>query len=219
MSTIKDCLRRIYDGTCVPKGGLLPADHGMIVTSAVRFNHRPEVLAGILYRESRGGEILDDNGKGDQGHGFGLMQIDDRSFPAFCKSESWRLPAKNVEFGATVLYMKRSYLVNHISLAGDELERAAICAYNCGEGNVEKSIKAGEDPDSRTAGKDYGKSVLQYADIYRAIIEEKEASRPAPVAVLTPVKIETGSLGFFAFLMDLLKKLFGRRIPKENVNG
>lgn len=34
----------------------------------------PEIIAGIISRESRFGLLLDAEGKGDHGHGFGLCQ-------------------------------------------------------------------------------------------------------------------------------------------------
>lgn len=125
-------------------------------------------------RETWGGEskwldVPGPGGRGDHGHGHGLMQIDDRSFLEFCKSENWKDPAKNIEFGAHVLAQKRVYLSQKKSVTGMDfdLERASIAAYNCGEGNVWKSIKAGEPIDSRTTGKDYSKAVLEYAEAYR----------------------------------------------------
>jgi murein DD-endopeptidase MepM/ murein hydrolase activator NlpD len=46
--------------------------------AARRFNLPPALLAAIASRESRGGSVLR-NGYGDNGHGFGLMQVDDRN--------------------------------------------------------------------------------------------------------------------------------------------
>ena len=47
-----------------------------------QFGLPPALLAAIASRESRGGNVLDAKGEGDNGHGFGLMQVDDRNpFP------------------------------------------------------------------------------------------------------------------------------------------
>jgi hypothetical protein len=46
--------------------------------------------------------------------------------------------------------------------------RAAVAAYNTGPGNVEKSIKAGRDVDSSTAGHDYSKDVFSRAAWFKA---------------------------------------------------
>jgi LysM repeat protein len=50
--------------------------------AARTFHLPPALLAAIASRESRGGAVLDSKGEGDGGHGFGLMQVDDRNpFP------------------------------------------------------------------------------------------------------------------------------------------
>lgn len=151
--------------------------HPALVAAAAQYGHRVEVLAGILMRESRGGEALDSMLLGDGGHGHGLMQIDDRSFPAFCQSEDWRDPDKNITFGASVLDAKRSFLSQRLRLAADELERAAIAAYNCGEGRVLQSYFEGEDLDTHTAHGDYSRNVLELAQAYA---EQEPKPEPIP---------------------------------------
>jgi hypothetical protein len=47
--------------------------------AARRVSLPPALLAAIASRESRGGAALDADGLGDNGHGFGLMQVDDRN--------------------------------------------------------------------------------------------------------------------------------------------
>ena len=75
---------------------------------ALAWGHRTEVLAGIMCRETRGGtspllDVQGPAGRGDGGHGHGLMQIDDRSFPDFCRSVQWSDARLNIDFGARVL--------------------------------------------------------------------------------------------------------------------
>ena len=48
------------------------------------------------------------------------------------------------------------------------LVRAAVAAYNCGVGNVHKSIAEGKDPDYRTARGDYSRDVLRRMELLRA---------------------------------------------------
>lgn len=150
---------------------------GFLDLAAMQYRHRPEVLAGICMRETEGGEspyldVRGPAGRGDNGHGHGLMQIDDRSFPEFCASEDWKSPAQNIMFGARVLDQKRRTIVrlcirDGIELTLPDLERAAIASYNAGEGNVFKSIKAGESVDFHTAHRNYSQSVLEYARAYK----------------------------------------------------
>ena len=144
----------------------------LILASAQKHDWRPEIIAGILSRESRFGLLLDDEGKGDSGHGHGLMQIDDRSFGDWLAGHDWADPAVNIEMGVRILTDKYNYLndkglLNNMSEA--EAERAAVAAYNCGEGNVRKVIEAGDDIDSRTAGHDYSADVLARAQQFKEI--------------------------------------------------
>ena len=151
----------------------------MIVEAAAKHRHRPEVMAGIVMRETQGGlsPLLDrpgPEGRGDRDtegryHGHGLCQIDDRSFPEFCAGPDWKDAAKNIEKGAWVVGRKRAFLAARtlgLKLTDDDLERAAIAAYNAGEGRVLKAVEQGRDPDSCTAHGDYAAAVLRYAELY-----------------------------------------------------
>lgn len=177
--TDRECLEYIRDHYGV-----------LLAASASGWGHRPEVLAGIMCRETRGGTspLLDmpgANGCGDNGHGHGLMQIDDRSFPDFCESGRWRDPAANIEKAAEVLFEKTLYLsvrAPKYHLIPADIERASIAAYNCGQGNVIRALDAGYDLDYYTAHQDYSKKVLEYAAIYASL----EVDHLVPPAVTVP---------------------------------
>lgn len=151
----------------------------MISETAYKHRHRPEVMAGIVMRETHGGlsPLLDrpgPEGRGDRDktgryHGHGLCQIDDRSFPEFCAGPEWKDAAKNIAMGARVLGRKRAFLASRtlgFRLTNDDLEKASIAAYNAGEGRVLKAIEQRRDPDTCTAHGDYAAAVLAYADVY-----------------------------------------------------
>ena len=135
----------------------------MIVASATKHQWPPEIIAGILSRESRFGLILDADLKGDGGHGHGLMQIDDRSFGDWLAANDWTDPATNIEEGVKILTGKYNYLAGQgllDNLSEADAQRASVAAYNCGEGNVAKMLRSGQDVDTRTAGGDYSADVL-----------------------------------------------------------
>jgi hypothetical protein len=151
----------------------------MIAEAAAQHRHRPEVMAGIVMRESQGGlsPLLDRPGPAGRGdrdavgrwHGHGLCQIDDRSFPEFCAGPDWRDAAKNIAMGARVLGRKRAFLAGRtlgFRLTNDDLEKASVAAYNAGEGRVLQAIGQGRDPDTCTAHGNYAAAVLAYADVY-----------------------------------------------------
>jgi hypothetical protein len=92
------------------------------------------------------------------------MQIDDRSFADWLRTNDWTSPIINIRKGAQVLKQKRSYLKTRFpNLPDDQLWAASIAAYNTGEGNVAKSLAAGKPVDSTTAGGDYSSAVLAMA--------------------------------------------------------
>jgi membrane-bound lytic murein transglycosylase MltF len=138
-----------------------------ISEAAAAHDWRPEIIAGIISRESRFGLLLDPRkpggnpaGTGDNGHGHGLMQIDDRFHREFIRRGQWTDPAANIAYGVRVLTEYYDWLSDHAELRGDDLEAAAIAAYNCGPGNVRKSLEQGRHWDARTTGGDYSADVL-----------------------------------------------------------
>lgn len=126
----------------------------------------PFILVAIMERETQSGtaKALDKpgpGGRGDFGHGHGLMQIDDRSFGPWLRSNNWADPYVNIKKGAQVYKGKLAYIRSKVpGLSESEYVRAAIAAYNTGEGNVVKSLKAGRDVDSTTAHGNYSADVL-----------------------------------------------------------
>lgn len=145
----------------------------------------PFLLFAIMSRESNYGLALSSNMTGDAGHGRGLMQIDDRSDTAWLNANPWKDAYTNIKRGAQILNMKLAYFLlggngtvtvpdSYASrlgtsggdyqdprpLSGDMLARAGVAAYNSGQGAVLYALAAGYDPDSFTAGGNYGADVL-----------------------------------------------------------
>jgi hypothetical protein len=106
-----------------------------------------KILAGVMDRESNGENVI-----GFDGHGMGLMQIDDR-YHAFASGPDALNPAANVMEGAKIL---RYY---YDQAKGDL--RRGIAAYNTGA-----SAFASADPDSTTTGGNYSLDVLNRVATY-----------------------------------------------------
>ena len=152
------------------------------------FKYPEEIMGGLVCRET-GGIIAEHMGKmtlaqissisrGDYSqrkgetekiyHGYGFPQIDIGSYREFVRSGDWKDPLKAMIMCLKVLEEKRRYIQGKLShLAGEDLLRAILAAYNCGQGNVVKVLKAGQDVDSRTAGGDYSKAILDYSTDYQ----------------------------------------------------
>ena len=162
---------------------------------------RPAVVAAIMQRESQGGlspllDAMGPEGRGDHGHGHGLMQIDDRWHRAFIASGQWRDPYASIAYAVSLLADNFSVLraAKLSSLAyPDERERAAIAAYNCGAGAVLKAARAcpTKDIDAYTTHGNYSAEVLRLAEIYVDLVklaspptvQDAVATSPAPDAV------------------------------------
>lgn len=160
------------------------AEHRQLALAAATRHELPLcVLAGVASRESGWGLHLDPRGPAgtgdriprgvrpplrpgalppDGGYGRGLMQIDFDSHE-FARGPDWRDPGANLMYGASVLSQSRAILQRSLSLSQSELMRAALAAYNCGPGNVMRALRSARDADFFTAGRDYGRDVLNRA--------------------------------------------------------
>ncbi len=155
---------------------LLEQWRSFILESAAKHGVRPEVLAAIIWRESRGGDALTPKGPagtGDGGHGRGLCQVDDRFHKEFVDAlidgtPAWQLPGVNIDYGASIL---ASFLK---CFHGDEA--LAVAAYNAGAHAVSRAVstlhpghprsEAIKAADSVTTGHDYASAVLAHASAF-----------------------------------------------------
>jgi Transglycosylase SLT domain len=148
-------------------------------SAAERYQFPPEILLAIASCETNMRNII-----GDGGHGYGIMQIDDRSFPEWCNSGLWKDVNASIQKGALVLHSKQQTIrngqgkrlkvgstpfVGKAHLSKDELLRTAIAAYNSGLRAYYNLTRHG-DPDRRTTGRDYSKDVLKRAQVFRKLL-------------------------------------------------
>ena len=166
METETEGLTRIY------------RDYGPIIDTCCSGRVDSPVMAGLMWRESRGGAALTPPGAagtGDGGHGRGLCQIDDRSWPAFTSSEDWKDPAKNIAFAVNLVAAEVSYFAR-FSLGHPTPYpplQCALAAYNAGPSGVRRALARGEDVDAPTAHGNYSAEVLRLAGIYRDIVAQE----------------------------------------------
>jgi len=173
---------------------------------AAKENHfEPELLMAIGYRETH----LDPKYlkvPGDNGHGYGLMQIDNRSFLEWVNSGAWKNAKSCIDKGAEVLDSKRreiqdgigekltvktlagvSYEFHGKQITGAELLRVTVAAYNCGLWAYYHFSK-GNDVDRGTTGQDYSKDVLAKAVRFKPLLVPKVGDFPRVDSPTSPRK-------------------------------
>lgn len=130
--------------------------------------------------------------KGDNGHGCGLMQIDDRSFPEFTSSTKWQDARLGILKGAEVLMQKWHDYENNIgkrvsvkgstftakAASGATAQHIVISSYNCGRW-AQFCFARGLDIDKYSTGKDYGRDVMERAAVIRSFLTSAATSMPA----------------------------------------
>jgi len=158
---------------------------------------------------------------GDGGHGHGLMQIDDRSFSEFTKSEYWRDARLGILYGAKVLRQKwddtqssigkRRIIKGNAFIGKDvgqgyEAQQVAIAAYNCGRWS-HYNVSKGKDVDRTTTGKDYSSDVLGRSAQFRELltadgwfseahtnVDTPTPDKPAEIPPNVPLDIKTDTV-------------------------
>lgn len=125
------------------------------------------VIAAIGSRESSWGLGLTPPGPAGtsaDGHGRGLMQIDDRWHVPFVQSGKWADAKENIVYGAAVLKNSIEFIVKKLSWPmGYRLLKAGLAGFNCGPARVLQAIQNGYDEDFYTAGRNYAKDILERA--------------------------------------------------------
>uniref|UniRef100_A0A4W5RKY6 Lysozyme g n=1 Tax=Hucho hucho TaxID=62062 RepID=A0A4W5RKY6_9TELE len=124
----------------------------------------PSLICGIISRETRGGRaicqrsppIVPEQGWGDYGKGFGLMQVDvDPTGGNHKRKGKWD-SKEHLEQAIEILI----YLIEQIK---DKFPKWGIAAYNQGDGAIHSLC---EEVDKNTTGKDYSNDVVARAQWY-----------------------------------------------------
>ena len=107
---------------------------------------------------------------GDGGHGHGIMQIDNRSFPAWCRSKKWLDVQEGVRMGAWVLLTKLND-ARSLNVPEKDLSRVAIASYNAGRPAIKAYLDHGN-PDMPTTGHNYSADVLKRAEVFATLLQQ-----------------------------------------------
>ncbi|NXD80544.1 LYG protein, partial [Halcyon senegalensis] len=119
----------------------------------------PAVIAGIISRESHAGTVLE-NGWGDHGNAFGLMQVDKRYHKPVGSWDS----KEHLAQGAEILHgMLDEMQKKHPTWTKEQQLKGAISAYNAGPRNVQTY----ERMDVGTTHNDYANDVVARAQFYK----------------------------------------------------
>jgi soluble lytic murein transglycosylase-like protein len=117
----------------------------------------PAMVLGIMSKESDFGTTLDANGRGDNGHGFGIMQVDDRSHDAVGGPRSY----EHMDQAMGIFDSSRKQVAAaHPDWTESQVLAGSLVAYNSGPGNVgtQPSDAAGwASMDRGTTGNDYSR--------------------------------------------------------------
>jgi len=132
------------------------------ILAANQFSLPPALLAAIASRESRGGAVLK-NGFGDGGHGFGLMQVDNRN-PFKVQQDGGPAGQPHINQATGILANKLASVKKQFSALPDvEQLQMAVSRYNGGAGKQPPNSDAG------TTGGDYMNDVWARARFYARV--------------------------------------------------
>ncbi|HMJ26211.1 MAG TPA: hypothetical protein VK475_10295 [Pyrinomonadaceae bacterium] len=126
-------------------------------------NLPPALLAAIASRESRGGAVLK-NGFGDGGHGFGIMQVDDRNPATPVQHDGGPAGQPHIDQATRILADKLAQVRRSFpNLSEVEQLVMAVSRYNGGAG------KQPPNSDEKTTGGDYMNDVWARARFYARV--------------------------------------------------
>ncbi|MBT8331647.1 MAG: transglycosylase SLT domain-containing protein [Deltaproteobacteria bacterium] len=134
-------------------------------TAAEEFSLPAALLAAVASRESRVGNALAPDGTGDFGHGFGIMQVDDRTPGRIVIKDGGPKGLKHIRQAAEILKQAlEGVQVKHPGWEDTFVLQGAAVAYNAGLDTVQtKDIRQ---MDKGTTSDDYGGDVIARAQFY-----------------------------------------------------
>lgn len=128
---------------------------GYIYQAAEKYGLEAAMIASVIWCESAGKNMI-----GKDGHGYGLMQIDDRKYKQWLEQNQRGMnPETNIDFGAAILRAN----IDHFR----GKQAAGIAAFDCSIDAVEEALILGKSVDYFTSGGNYSLRVLTQTDYFR----------------------------------------------------
>lgn len=127
--------------------------------AGAKYDIPPALLAAIASRETHGGSLLSKNGTGDHGHGYGILQVDNRSHRPDRSEGAYGQAHINQAaaiFDAKLEAVKKAY--PHLS--AEEQLQTAVSRYNGGSGRPHPNSDRG------TTHADYSNDTLARAQYF-----------------------------------------------------
>ncbi len=139
-----------------------------VYAAAAKYALDPALVLAVIDKESSGRNVV-----GTDGHGRGLMQIDDRWHGAWCQQHQMGMdPQSNIDYGCMLLRQN----IDHFD--GDI--RCGVAAYNAGQRGAQNGLNDSGNPDQYTTGGHYSERVCARADELRALLGSEAAEVPVP---------------------------------------
>lgn len=127
---------------------------------ANRYGLSLSLLLALASRETGMGTdsyVIANNWTGRDGHGKGIMQVDDR-YHIIARIKPANDHAAFIDYAARFFSDLKKQLPN---------QKAAVAAYNAGVNGVKNAMAKGLDPDAATTGGDYAADVLRRQQMIR----------------------------------------------------
>ncbi|XP_068178809.1 lysozyme g-like [Antennarius striatus] len=135
----------------------------IIKTVGAKYGIDPALIAGIISRESRAGNALN-NGWGDGGRAWGLMQVDITPNGGGHTARGAWDSETHVSHGTEILVGFIQRISNKFpDWTTEQRLKGGIAAYNMGDGNVHSY----DGVDASTTGRDYSNDVVARAQWYK----------------------------------------------------
>ncbi|KAF7213229.1 lysozyme g-like isoform X2 [Nothobranchius furzeri] len=137
----------------------------MIKRVGTEYRIDPALIAAIISRESRAGNVLQ-NGWGDHGNAWGLMQVDvNPRGGAHTRRGDWNSEEHLCQATEILIVFIERIQRKFPKWSKNEQLKGGIAAYNAGDGNIYSNKP--EDVDKRTTGGDYSNDVVARAKWYK----------------------------------------------------